>query len=145
LIKNDFIKKRFYKKEGLFISFGATDARNITLKVLKELKNINMPINIYTTSANTNIKKLKKFCKLNKKYKLHIDKNIAIAMSQSKFAIISASTLVYEAMQIGIDFIAIKVVDNQEGLEKCLKKKRKTIIDIKKIRKLKWILQSYQM
>jgi len=142
LIQNDFKNKKYYKKNGLFISFGATDAMNITLQVLKQLKNINIPINIYTTSINSNIKKLQRFCKLNKNFHLYIDKNIAQAMAKSQFGIISASTLVYEALAVDLDFVAIKVASNQDGLEKCLKKKRKKVIEIKEISKLKNIIKN---
>jgi len=141
LIQDEFQTSKYQQKNGIFISFGATDAKNITLQVLKQLKNINMPINIYTTSINSNIKKLQRFCKLNKNFHLYIDENIAKAMAKSKFGIISASTLVYEAMAVGMDFIAIKVVSNQNGLQKCLKKKRKKVIDIKEIRKISKIIK----
>jgi len=142
LISEKF-KKVKSKREGIFICFGATDVKNVIIKVLKLLKNKKQPIYVYTTSANKNIKLLKRFCKINKNCKLHIDEDVAKGMQKAEVGIISASTLSYEAMKSGMAFIAVRVVDNQNEMMKCLKSKRKKVIDIRNIRKLKWMLQSY--
>jgi len=143
LISEEFkkYKKRRFRKKGIFISFGATDAKGIGLRVLKELKKTKPFVNFYTTSANKNLNKLKRFCRINKWCKLHIDKNIAIGMAKSKFAIITPSTICYEAMYMNLNFIAIKVAGNQEGLAMYLKSKRIKVLNIReiyKLRDLKW-------
>jgi UDP-2,4-diacetamido-2,4,6-trideoxy-beta-L-altropyranose hydrolase len=137
LIDEKFIKlkNRKFKKDGIFVSFGATDSAGIGLKVLKLLKN--KKINFYTTSANKNIKKLKRFAKLNKNIKLHINEDVALGMAKSKFAIITPSVISYEARFLKLPFFAIQIADNQKEIAKYFKKKRIRVIKISEIRKLK--------
>jgi UDP-2,4-diacetamido-2,4,6-trideoxy-beta-L-altropyranose hydrolase len=137
LIDEKFIKlknKRF-KKEGIFISFGATDDSGIGLKVLKIFKN--KKINFYTTSANQNLKKLKRFSKLHKNIKLHIDEDVAIGIAKSEFGIITPSVISYEALYLNLPFIAIQTDNNQKALAKYLRKKRIKVIDVKRVYKIK--------
>jgi UDP-2,4-diacetamido-2,4,6-trideoxy-beta-L-altropyranose hydrolase len=144
LIDEKFIKlkNRRFKKEGVFVSFGGTDASGIGLKVLKLLKDKN--INFYTTSANKNIKKLKKFTKLHKNIKLHIDEDVALGMAKSKFAIITPSVISYEARFLKLPFVAIQIADNQKEIAKYFKKKRIRVIKISEIRKLKKIFKDFK-
>jgi len=130
LVGENFIKakKRRYKKKGIFISFGGTDAKGIGLKVLKRLKGCNLKVDFYTTSANKNLDKLKKFCFLNRWCRLHIDEDVAVGMAKAKFGIITPSTIAYEAIYMGLDFIAVEVAENQENLVKYLKSKKYKVL-----------------
>jgi len=136
LIRSEFkkYKNKKYKREGIFISFGGSDAKNISLKVLKVLKK--QKVNLYTTTANKNLKKLKRFCRINKWCRLHINENIALAMAKSKFAIITPSSIAWEATYMKLPFIAIEVADNQKYISRYLKQKRVKILKIRDIRKI---------
>ncbi|GAB6074220.1 UDP-2,4-diacetamido-2,4,6-trideoxy-beta-L-altropyranose hydrolase [Nautilia lithotrophica] len=142
LIRDEFkkAKKKRYKKEGLFISFGGTDAKGLTLKVLKILKNKKLNVNVYTTSANQNLNKLKRFCRINKWCKLHIDKNVAEGMAKAKFGIITPSTITWEAVYMNMPFLAVKVADNQKFIAKYLKEKRVKVISEREIQKISRII-----
>jgi len=147
LIRDEFkkTKKQKFKRNGIFISFGGTDAKGIGLKVLKELKKLKIPVNFYTTSANKNLDKLKRFCRINKWCKLHIDENIAIGMAKSKFAIITPSTICYEAMYMNLNFLAIEIANNQKYISNYLKQKRIPVLKIREIRKLSEKLHRFKL
>jgi UDP-2,4-diacetamido-2,4,6-trideoxy-beta-L-altropyranose hydrolase len=134
--KIKILNKKHFKREGIFISFGATDAKGIGIKVLKELKKRKSLVNFYTTSANKHLNKLKKFCFLNKWCKLHIDEDVLTAMAKARFGIITPSTIAYEAMALNMPFIAIKVADNQELISKYLKQKRIKVLSEREIYKI---------
>jgi UDP-2,4-diacetamido-2,4,6-trideoxy-beta-L-altropyranose hydrolase len=126
------LKKHYFKREGIMVSIGATDPKGVIFKILKYLKG---DIHIYTTSQNPNLNKLKKVAKL-KKAKLHIDKDTKTALFKHKFAILSASTLSIEALEAKIPFVAVQVVDNQENIAKCLKRKQIKVIKENEIYKI---------
>ncbi len=134
LIREEFkkAKRKRFKKEGIFISLGGTDAKGIGLQILKVLKKSKPKVNFYTTSVNKHLNKIKKFAFLNKWIKLHIDENVAEGMAKSKFGIITPSTITWEAIYMELPFIAIQVADNQEHVKRYLKGKRITVIDIRR-------------
>ena len=140
LIRSEFYKakKKRVKKDGIFISLGGSDAKGLTLKVLKLLKPMKIRINLYVTSANQNLEKIKKFAFLNRWINLYINEDVAEGMAKSEFGIITPSTIAYEAMFMNLDFLAIQVAKNQDGLAKILKRKYKILKDneIKKIPKI---------
>ncbi|EDM23562.1 UDP-2,4-diacetamido-2,4,6-trideoxy-beta-L-altropyranose hydrolase [Caminibacter mediatlanticus] len=142
LIRKEFklAKKRHFQKEGIFLSLGGSDAKNLTLKILKILKPLRIKVNLYTTSANKNLEKLKKFTFLNRRVKLHIDEDVAIGMAKSEFGIITPSVISYEAIYMNLPFIAIKVADNQKYITKFLKEKRYIVLNEKEIIKVKELL-----
>jgi len=137
LIREEFkkAKRKKLKKEGIFISLGGSDSKGLTLKLLKILKPLKPKINLYITSANKDLEKIKKFAFLNKWVHLHINEDVAIGMAKSEFAIITPSVISYEAIFMNLDFIAIKTADNQKEVAKYLKKKYK-VIDEKEIKKI---------
>jgi len=129
------LKKSRSKKDGIFVSFGGTDSTGIGFKVLKILKD--KRINFYTTNANKNLKKLKRFVRIHKNIKLHIDEDVAVGMAKSKFAIITPSVISYETLYLNLSFIAIQTADNQKEVAKYLQKKRIKVIDVKRVYKIK--------
>jgi len=137
LIREEFYKakKKRFKKEGIFISLGGSDSRNLTLKILKILKPLKIKVNLYITTANQNLDKIKKFAFLNRWIKLHINEDVSIGMAKSKFAIITPSVISYEAMFMKLPFVAIQTADNQKEIAKYLKRKYK-VIDEKEIKKI---------
>ena len=131
LLRDEFLiekaKKRKIKKEksiNIFIAMGGADHTNINTKILKVLKNCNnLDINIVTTTANKNIKKLKQYIQKYKNIKLHINSNeIAKLMKKSDFAIVTPSVTVNEIYYLDVPFIAIKTAINQNEIYKYLKK-----------------------
>ncbi|GAX87595.1 UDP-2,4-diacetamido-2,4,6-trideoxy-beta-L-altropyranose hydrolase [Lebetimonas natsushimae] len=143
LIRKEFFvaKKKRLKKEGIFISLGGSDAKELTLKILKILKIKKLTVNLYITSANKNIEKIKKFCKVNKWVKLHINEDVAMGMSKSKFGIITPSGISYEALFMNLPFVAIEVADNQKELVKYLKRKHIKILKPNEIRKILYLIK----
>ena len=143
LIRKEFkiAKKKRYKKEGIFLSLGGSDAKGLTLQILKILKTLKIKVNLYTTSANKNLEKLKKFAFLNKWVKLHIDEDVAIGMAKSKFGIITPSVISYEAIYMNLPFLAIEVADNQKLNSKYLKSKRYIILNDKEIHKIPFTIK----
>jgi len=128
LIREEFEKekKKRYRKRGIFLSLGGSDSANLTLRILKIVKN--RRIYLYITTANKNLKKIKRCAKIHKNIKLYINKDIAKGMAKSKFGIITSSTIAYEALYMGLPFIAIQTAKNQENLVKYLKEKKYTVL-----------------
>jgi UDP-2,4-diacetamido-2,4,6-trideoxy-beta-L-altropyranose hydrolase len=137
LIAKEFIevKKRRYNKKGIFVSFGGSDPYNMSLKIVKYLKG--QQVDLYTTSQNRDLLRLKRYCFLHRNIKLHIDKNIARGMAQSFFGIITPSTMAYEAIYMDLPFLAIQVAKNQDTLVQYLKQKRYTVLD-KRLKRILW-------
>jgi len=137
LIAKEFIeaKKRRYSKKGIFVSFGGSDPYNMSLKIVKYLKG--QQVDLYTTSQNRDLLRLKRYCFLHRNIKLHIDKNIARGMAQSFFGIITPSTMAYEAIYMDLPFLAIQVAKNQDTLVQYLKQKRYTVLD-KRLKRILW-------
>jgi len=136
LIRDEFrqTKKKKYKKEGIFISLGGSDSKNLTLKILKLLQN--KKINLYITTANQNIKKIKRYAKIHKNIRLYINEDVAYGMAKSECGIITPSVISYEALYMNLPFIAIKTADNQKEIAKYLKKKRIKVFNDKGYKKI---------
>jgi len=143
LIKRPILREEFYKqkrkkhkKKGIFISFGGTDAKGIGLKVLQTLKPLKKEVHFYTTSANKNLEKLKKFCFLHKWCHLHINEDVAKGMAKAEFGIITPSQIMWEALFMKMPFLAIKVADNQKYNTRYLKSKNIKVLSEREIYKV---------
>ncbi|MEM0994050.1 MAG: hypothetical protein AAGI49_13510, partial [Bacteroidota bacterium] len=95
-----------------FISMGASDHNNLIpriIDVLPEAKTV-----VATTSLNPNLSDLIAFCDEKAHIDLQIDhENIGLWIKKSKFALVSASTLMIESIYLNTVFLAINTVDNQ--------------------------------
>jgi len=136
LIRDEFKNLKKYKgnRNGIFISIGGTDAKNISLKIIKLCKNYK--INLFTTTSNKNLKKLKKVSKIYKNIKLFINKDVSLGMVNSEWGIITPSVISYEALYMKLPFIAIEVADNQKEVASYLRKKRIKVLKIRELYKL---------
>ena len=136
LIREEFskAKKRRYKKEGILLSLGGSDAFGLSLLVLKRLKG--KKICLYVTSQNAHLKKLQRYAFLHKEVSLHVNEEISEAMVRCRFGIITPSTIAYEAIYMGLDFLAIAVAKNQQNLVQYLKKKRYKVLQKREIWKI---------
>jgi len=126
--KSKKVKKS--KNKTIFIAMGGADHSNINTKVLKVLKYFsNIKVNLVTTTANKNIKELKKYCKNKNWIDLHINSNkIAKLMAKSDLAIVTPSVTVNEVYFMGLPFIAIQTADNQRDMYEYLKKKKHLVL-----------------
>lgn len=129
LIRESFYKARRdkRKKEGILISFGGSDPMGLGLKLAKSLKMFEL--HIYTTDAFAQLDKLKKLAFRYRNIHIHINEDLAYAMSRHKLAIITPSTVSYEALFMSIPFIAVKVADNQTSMVEYLKKRNFCVIE----------------
>jgi len=141
LLREEFYKekKKLKKKNTLstinhsqftiFIAMGGADHSNINvdiLKVIKKLKNHSkIKVNLVTTTANKNLKKLEKYCKYKSWIKLYINSNkIAKLMIKSDLAIVTPSVTVNEVYFMKLPFVAIKTAENQNDMFEYLRKKK---------------------
>lgn len=139
-IKNKRQKNK--KTKTIFLAIGGADHSKINIKILKVIKKIrknknNLKVNLVTTSANKNLKKLEEYC-TNKKW-INLQKNsneIAKLMIESDFVIVTPSVTVNEVYFLGLPIIAIKTADNQIDIYRYLKKKRFSVLKKFKINKL---------
>ncbi|MDP2893430.1 MAG: UDP-2,4-diacetamido-2,4,6-trideoxy-beta-L-altropyranose hydrolase [Sulfurimonas sp.] len=131
LIRDEFIRekeKKPYKakekKIRVSIAMGGADTQNLNPKILKILKKFNhIAVHVVTTTANKNLKELKKYVKNKKWITLHINTNkMAKLLRKSDFAIITPSVTANEVCFMRKPFMAIKTADNQRYMYKFLKK-----------------------
>jgi UDP-2,4-diacetamido-2,4,6-trideoxy-beta-L-altropyranose hydrolase len=122
LIREEFYKER--QKFRVLVAMGGSDHKNLTIEVLKILKEFpHFRVDVVTTRANTFVDTLQKYTKKNKKIKLHIDtKKMAKLMRRADFVIITPSVTAQEALFMNLPFIAIKTADNQKEIYNNLKK-----------------------
>ena len=145
LIRDEFKqeKKKLYRKNSdvnnIFIAMGGADHSNINIDILKVLKKFNnIKVNLVTTNANKNIKKLIKYTKNKNWITLHINSTkIAKIMNNSDFAIVTPSVTLNEIYFMKIPFIAIKTAPNQEDMYKFIQKEKKLVLKRFNKRKLK--------
>ncbi|WP_169941332.1 UDP-2,4-diacetamido-2,4,6-trideoxy-beta-L-altropyranose hydrolase [Campylobacter sp. RM15925] len=124
LVRDEFYQEKKIKREKIydvFIALGGTDSKNLSANLALKLLEKNLKIALVTTSANANLNALKKLEKSYKNLTLFIDSNqIARLMNESKELIISASSLVNEALVLGANFSAVMVANNQKQMYKWL-------------------------
>ncbi|EAJ5673987.1 UDP-2,4-diacetamido-2,4,6-trideoxy-beta-L-altropyranose hydrolase [Campylobacter lari] len=126
LIRNEFYEESKIKREKIhdyFICIGGSDPKNISFNIVDKL-NKNKSIVIATTKANSHLNSLQKLSQKNSNIQILIDHpNIARLMNESKKLIISASSLVNEALILKANFKAIAYAKNQEKIAVWLAKK----------------------
>lgn len=125
LIRDEFYKESKIEREKIwdyFICIGGTDIKNPPMQIASDLPK-NKKIAIATSSSNKNLKKLEKFIQNHENVKLFIDEEISKLMNESTKLIISASSLVNEALLLKANFKAVCVAKNQEKLANWLVQK----------------------
>ncbi|MEL1110499.1 UDP-2,4-diacetamido-2,4,6-trideoxy-beta-L-altropyranose hydrolase, partial [Campylobacter jejuni] len=125
LIRDEFYKESKIEREKIwdyFICIGGTDIKNLSMQIASDLPK-NKKIAIATSSSNKNLKKLEKFIQNHENVKLFIDEEISKLMNESTKLIISASSLVNEALLLKANFKAVCVAKNQEKLANWLVQK----------------------
>ncbi|WP_297192310.1 UDP-2,4-diacetamido-2,4,6-trideoxy-beta-L-altropyranose hydrolase [uncultured Campylobacter sp.] len=119
LIRDEFYEEakiQREKKYDFFICMGGVDSKNLSANIANEISK-DKKIIIATTSANLNLDKLKEFVASKSNITLVIDsENLAKLMNESKKLIISASSLINEALMLKANFKAICTAKNQENI-----------------------------
>ncbi len=132
LIRDEFKEEKKHpraKQYDLLIAMGGTDATNLTQAILSSLPNA-LKIAVLTTSANAHLNALQDYARTKEHITLLINSNeVAKVMNQSRFAILTPSGTVHEALFMGISFIAIKVAENQNDMFNYLKKEGYTVLE----------------
>ena len=150
LLRDEFYKQKKKRKKQfkiqnskfkIFLAMGGTDHSNINIKILKVLKQYkNLKVNLATTTANQNLKELKKYCKDKKWINLYINSNkIAKLIRKSDFTIVTPSVILNEIYFMQVPFVAIQTADNQKDIYNFVKKEKKLILkqfDKNKLNKL---------
>ncbi|EAH6869419.1 UDP-2,4-diacetamido-2,4,6-trideoxy-beta-L-altropyranose hydrolase [Campylobacter lari] len=126
LIRDEFYQESKIKRDKIydyFICIGGSDPKNISLDIANKL-NKNKTVIIATTKANSHLNLLQKLSQKNPNIQILIDHpSLARLMNESKKLIISASSLVNEALILKANFKAIAYAKNQEKLATWLAKK----------------------
>jgi UDP-2,4-diacetamido-2,4,6-trideoxy-beta-L-altropyranose hydrolase len=124
LIREEFHLEKSKKREkiyDIFLSLGGADVANLTLPILHSLPQ-SLHVSIVTTSANAILDKITSYAKNKPKISLHVNSSeVAKILNQSRFAIITPSTLAHEVLYMNIPFLAIKVASNQDDMYGYLK------------------------
>jgi len=128
LLREEFIKEK--KKKTIFLAMGGSDSTELNLPILKILKNFgNIKVNLVSTTSNSNISKIKQYTKNKPWIELHINSTkIAKLMKKSDLAIITPSVTANEIVYMELDFIAIKVADNQNDMYEYFKKNNYSVL-----------------
>ena len=124
LVMSEFYGEAKTKREKKFnylIALGGTDALNLTAKIASNLLAKNKKVAAITTSANANLANLQNLADSEPNFSLFINSNeVARLMSESEILVISASSLVNEALVLGARFKAVRVADNQNEMAQWL-------------------------
>ncbi len=122
----DIKEKNIYDKTKfkVFIAIGGADSKNMNIKILEEIKKLDLAIELVTTNANKNLSTLKEYVKTFKNINLNIDSNnISEIISTCDIAIVTPSVMANEIVFFRIPFISIMVADNQLDMYDFLKEK----------------------
>nr|WP_314788062.1 UDP-2,4-diacetamido-2,4,6-trideoxy-beta-L-altropyranose hydrolase [uncultured Campylobacter sp.] len=124
LVRSEFYDEAKIKREKKFnylIVLGGTDALNLTAKIASNLLAKNKKVAALTTSANVNLENLQNLADSEPNFSLFINSNeVARLMNESEILVISASSLVNEALVLGTKFKAVRVADNQNEMAQWL-------------------------
>lgn len=118
----DCVKTKKFKANGIFIFFGSVDEKNVTLRLIKILKEItNKKIFIIIGKRNKNKNKI---LAIKKKNFLFIDKytNLNLYLRKCNTAIVAGGSIVWETLYNKLNTIVIPTARNQYSNIKNLEK-----------------------
>jgi len=150
LLRDEFIKEKKKKhkisdskSKTVFLAMGGADHSNINIEILNILQEFdNLRVNLVTTTANKNLKELKKYVKNRELIELHVNSDkIAKLIRKSDIAVITPSVTANEVYFMGTPFIAIKTAQNQDDMYRYLKRKKFLVLNEFRDKKLKRYLE----
>ncbi|WP_456383566.1 UDP-2,4-diacetamido-2,4,6-trideoxy-beta-L-altropyranose hydrolase, partial [Hydrogenimonas sp.] len=127
LIREAFFsaKERGIVKEGaprVLVAMGGADTAGLNIPILEVLGTFEeLHVDVVTTRANPNLKRLEAYVESEKNLSLYIDAEMAARMSEADFAILTPSVTVNEAIFMELPFIAIQTADNQKWMSAYLR------------------------
>lgn len=120
---NDSISKAINQEvENILITLGGSDIRNLTPQILEVLiKYPKIKKNVVVGNGFNNINEIKEFSDENTTLFFNLNENeMKDLMTKSDIAITAAGQTVYELIRVGIPFIPIQVINNQQYTTKGL-------------------------
>ena len=133
LLRKEFIKsrkivkKRSGKINRILVSFGGSDEKNQTLKVLKAIKKLDkekINVDVIVGEPNKNKIKIKKICSMLKNSTYYQQtKNMAKIMNKADLAIGAGGIITWERCCLGLPSIVSIVSKNQEDAVNAVSKK----------------------
>ena len=136
-INNNFYKQKVDKKNFIFISFGSMDKLGLTLKVVKELINLNPKFKIVVAISkfSKNYLRLLEYQKKNKIILCNEISDLNYYLNRSCFAVGAASTSAFENLYLNVPCLVFKTAANQKNVLKTLSNQNIIIGDKKNIKK----------
>ncbi|WP_457564436.1 UDP-2,4-diacetamido-2,4,6-trideoxy-beta-L-altropyranose hydrolase [Caminibacter sp.] len=126
IVRSEFYNvKKIDKEKTILIAMGGVDNKKLSFKVYKAIKDFGFNIEIVTTSANKNLKELKK---LDAKIIINT-KDMANLIYNSSLIICTPSVTLNEVFFLKKPFIAIKSADNQKEMVNFLKKNNYPVLE----------------
>ena len=127
ILSRKIVKKRSGKINRILISFGGSDEKNQTLKVLKAIKKLakeKINVDVIVGEPNKNKIKIKKICsKIENSTYYQQTENIAKKMNKADLAIGAGGIITWEKCCLGLPSIVSIVSKNQEDAVNAVSKK----------------------
>lgn len=140
-IRQEFLiysEQTFYVKpkiKTIFVNFGGSDPKGLTIQITKYLasQEMDLKILIVVGAAYKQLDDLKKLCAIyiNKIQIFYDAKNIAELMIKSDLAITAGGTTLFELACLGIPSISMKVADNQKSIDVFEKQGATVALDVR--------------
>ncbi len=145
LLRDEFLYINIKKRDisdidrlKVFVAMGGADSKAMNLKILEQIKDLDVEIEVVTTSANVNLQQLQNYVKDLGKINVNIDSNSLVKIIEScDIALVTPSVIVNEIIFCKIPFIAIKVAENQDEMYSFLKEKGFYVLISKNLYQLK--------
>ena len=124
ILSRKIVKKRSGKINRILISFGGSDEKNQTLKVIKKIVDEKINVDVIVGEPNKNKTKIKKICSRMENFTYYQQpKNIAKIMKKADLAIGAGGIITWERCCLGLPSIVAIVSKNQEDATNAVSKK----------------------
>lgn len=106
----------YESRDSIVVTFGGSDVTNLTLPVLKAIKNTSLTdfnIIVVTGGGGKNIEEIKDYCHQYDFLHQHNVNNMAALFSKARFALSAAGSTAFELACCGVPAVFAVVADNQ--------------------------------
>jgi UDP-2,4-diacetamido-2,4,6-trideoxy-beta-L-altropyranose hydrolase len=129
-------------EDTVLVCMGGSDPAGLNMKVAALLECFGYDCVIATTTANSDLERLRRDVAKHPNTKLVVDTpSMAGLMRTAAFAVVTPSVLAQEAMAAGVPIIAVQTADNQTQITKALKRMRIPVLERWKPRKFELALK----